>query len=52
MNGWTHAGTYSDAMDGMTPVVAFPINVSGRPGCNFSREEIESSGEIEMRGAG
>ena len=35
MNGWTHAGTYSDALDGVTPVVAFPINLSGRQVCDF-----------------
>jgi hypothetical protein len=34
MNAWTHAGTYSDALDGVTPVVAFPINVSGRQVCD------------------
>jgi hypothetical protein len=35
MNARAYAGTYSDAMDGVMRVVAFPIKVSGRQACNF-----------------
>ena len=39
MDARTHAGTYPDALDGVTPVVAFPISVSGRQACNFVKRE-------------